>query len=67
MPSMVYLRTAARTARRLTPVALEMKRRWDALPPHERERYKRQVRDAVNRAAEAARKADAARRRRGKH
>jgi hypothetical protein len=66
MPGMLYLRNAARTARRLTPVALELKRRWDALPPHERERHKQRARDALARAAQTARKADEARKRRGR-
>jgi hypothetical protein len=64
MGGFVYLKSAARTARRLTPLALEAKRRWDAMPPHERERHKQRVRDGLARAAEAAKKADAARRKR---
>jgi hypothetical protein len=34
------------------------------MPPHERERHKQRVRDGLARAAEAAKKADAARRKR---
>jgi hypothetical protein len=66
MPGMIYLRNAARTARRLTPLALELKRRWDRLPPHERERHKQRARDALARAAQTARKADEARKRRAR-
>ena len=45
------------TARRVWPVALEAWRRWERLPPHEKERYKRM-------ASDYAKKAQAARRRR---
>ena len=37
------------TARRAWPIALEAWRRWDRLPPHEKERYKRMASDAARR------------------
>jgi hypothetical protein len=46
-----------RTVRRVWPLALEGWRRWERLPPHEKERYKRM-------ASEYAKKAQSARRRR---
>ena len=37
------------TVRRVWPIALEAWRRWDRLPPHEKERYKRMASDAARR------------------
>jgi hypothetical protein len=45
------------TARRVWPLALEAWRRWDRLPPHEKERYRRM-------ASEYAKKAQSRRKRR---
>ena len=51
-------------ARRMWPVALEAWRRWDQLPPQQKERYKRQASDAARRGREtmAARRARRGRR-----
>ena len=61
-------RSAYRAARRLYPLALEASRRWDRLPPEEKERYKRQARryadQAVSYARDAAERAPRRRRRR---
>ena len=37
------------TARRLWPVVLEAWRRWEQLPPHQKERYRRMAGDAARR------------------
>ena len=47
------------TAKRAWPVALEVWRRWDRLPPHEKERYRRM-------ASEYAQRVQAARAKRAK-
>lgn len=49
------LERAQRTARRMWPVALEAWRRWDRLPPKEKERYKRMASDYANRARSLSR------------
>ena len=41
------------TARRVWPLALEAWRRWDNLPPHEKERYKRMASDYASKARSA--------------
>ena len=51
------------TARRLWPVALEAWRRWDRLPPSEKERYRRMAGDYARRGRSAL---DARRARRGR-
>jgi hypothetical protein len=38
------------TARRVWPLALEAWRRWDRLPPHEKERYRRMASDYAKKA-----------------
>jgi hypothetical protein len=38
------------TVRRVWPLALEAWRRWDNLPPHEKERYKRMASDYAKKA-----------------
>ena len=47
--SIARYRTAARRA---WPIALEAWRRWDRLPPHEKERYKRMASDYARRSRE---------------
>ncbi len=42
-----------RLARRVTPLAMEAYRRWQALSPEEKERYKRQARDYAQRGRKA--------------
>ena len=44
----------SQTARRMWPVAIEAWRRWDRLPPHEKERYKRMASDYARRGRDAA-------------
>jgi hypothetical protein len=51
---MAGLPRAAKTARRLWPVALELYRRWDRLPPDEKERYLRIARENAARSRAAA-------------
>jgi hypothetical protein len=41
---------ARSTARRVWPLALEAWRRWERLPPHEKERYKRMASDYAKKA-----------------
>ena len=41
----------SQTARRLWPVVLEAWRRWEQLPPHQKERYRRMAGDAARQAA----------------
>jgi hypothetical protein len=43
------------TARRVWPVAVEAWRRWDRLPPKEKERYKRMASDYARKARTASR------------
>lgn len=42
-------RRAARYARRVWPFVLAAYRRWEQLPEHEKERYKKRARDTVER------------------
>ena len=56
------LAAARRLARRITPFAVEAYRRWQALSPDEKERYKRQARGYADRGRHAL---EQARRRRG--
>jgi hypothetical protein len=44
------------TARRVWPLALEAWRRWDRLPPHEKERYRRMASDYAKKAQSARRR-----------
>jgi hypothetical protein len=44
------------TARRVWPIALEAWRRWDRLPPNEKERYKRMASDYAGKARSARRR-----------
>jgi hypothetical protein len=44
------------TARRVWPLALEAWRRWERLPPHEKERYKRMASDYADKARSARRR-----------
>jgi hypothetical protein len=46
----------SRGARRAWPVALEAWRRWDNLPPHQKERYKKMASEYARRGREAAAK-----------
>jgi TRAP-type C4-dicarboxylate transport system substrate-binding protein len=58
---MSRLQKATRGARRAWPLVLMAWERWQKLPEHEKERYKRQAREAAQR----GRKALEQRRRRG--
>jgi len=51
-PSSSKYREAARLARRGVPIAIELYRRWQSLPPETRERYLRMARDYANRAGD---------------
>jgi hypothetical protein len=51
-----------RYARRVTPLAMEAYRRWQALSPEDKERYKRQARGYTDRGRQAI---EQARHRRG--
>jgi hypothetical protein len=55
MPGQV--RAATKVARRAAPVVLEAYRRWERLTPAEKERYKKQVRQAGEKARDAVVKA----------
>jgi hypothetical protein len=46
-----------RVARRVAPVAAEAYRRWNALSPEEKERYKRRARDVAARGQTIGREA----------
>jgi hypothetical protein len=48
-------RPAWRAARRLTPVAVELYRRWDGLTPDEKARHRERVMKAADRVRDAAR------------
>jgi RNase P subunit RPR2 len=61
MPAPLILTRAARSARRLYPLARMAYERWQALPPEQKERYVRQAREY----AERGRRAVEQRRRRG--
>jgi hypothetical protein len=50
-------KTAARFAKKAVPVGMELYRRWQAMPPEQRERYMKTVRDYAARAGEAAKSA----------
>jgi hypothetical protein len=54
MPSFI---PAWRAARRLTPVAVELYRRWDRLTPDEKARHRERVMKAADRVRDAARTA----------
>lgn len=56
------LTAARRLARRVTPLAMEAYRRWQAMPPEQRERYLQQARRYATRGRKAL---DGARRGRG--
>jgi hypothetical protein len=47
------LARARRAARRALPLALMAWRRWQALPDHKKEQYKRQARDYASRGKQA--------------
>jgi hypothetical protein len=47
--------SAARTARRLWPVAIALYRRWDRLPPEQKERYRRLAQENAQRGGQLAR------------
>jgi hypothetical protein len=44
---------ARQTARRVWPLALEAWRRWERLPPHEKERYRKMASDYAKKARTA--------------
>lgn len=44
---------AIRVARRMAPLALEAYRRWQALPPEQRERYRTMALNAAERGRQA--------------
>ena len=44
---------AVKIARRVGPIAIEVYRRWDNLPPAEKERYKRRARQYGERGRDA--------------
>jgi hypothetical protein len=44
---------AARLAKRGVPIAIELYRRWQSLPPEQRERYLRMAREYANKAGDA--------------
>lgn len=46
-------REAARLAKRGVPIAIELYRRWQQLPPETRERYLQMAREYANRAGDA--------------
>jgi hypothetical protein len=50
-------KTAAKFARKAVPVGMELYRRWQAMPPEQRERYMKTVKEYASKAGEAARKA----------
>lgn len=43
-----------RTARRVTPVALALYRRWERLPPERKEHYRRMARENIERGRRGA-------------
>jgi acyl-CoA reductase-like NAD-dependent aldehyde dehydrogenase len=53
MGAPVAARRAARLARRAAPVVMEAYRRWQRLPPEERERYVRRAREYGERGRQA--------------
>ncbi len=50
---MTWIPRMRRYARRVTPLAMEAYRRWQALSPEERERYKRRAREYAHRGRRA--------------
>ena len=54
-------KTAAKFAKKAVPVGIELYRRWQAMPPEQRERYMKTVRDYAAKAGEAAKKASSSR------
>jgi hypothetical protein len=54
---MAGLYGAAKTARRLAPIAAEAYRRWNALSPEEKERYKARARSYAQRGQDIVREA----------
>jgi hypothetical protein len=54
-------KSAAKFARKAVPVGLELYRRWQAMPPEQRERYIKTVKEYAAKAGDAARKAQASR------
>jgi hypothetical protein len=58
-------KTAAKFARKAVPVGMELYRRWQAMPPEQRERYMKTVKDYAVKAGDAARKASTAAQRQG--
>jgi hypothetical protein len=44
---------AARLAKRGVPIAIELYRRWQSLPPEQRERYLKMAREYANKAGDA--------------
>jgi len=52
-------KTAAKFARKAVPVGMELYRRWQAMPPEQRERYMKTVKEYASKAGDAARKAQA--------
>lgn len=59
----MWVPRARRYARRLTPLAMEAYRRWQALSPEDKERYKAQARGYVDRGRRAL---EQSRKRRGR-
>jgi hypothetical protein len=57
---------ARRYARRIVPLALEAWRRWQALPPEQRERYLRQAREYAERGRRVVQEQARRRRRRSR-
>ena len=49
----MWIPRARRYARRLTPLAMEAWRRWQAMTPEQRERYKKQARGYAERGRKA--------------
>jgi len=54
-------KSVARFAKKATPVVMDLYRRWQALPPEQRERYLKTAREYVDKAADAARSSSQAR------
>ena len=48
---------AAKFARKAVPIGMELYRRWQALPPEQRERYMKTMREYATKAGDAARNA----------
>lgn len=63
MPAPIVASRAARAARRMAPLAMEAYRRWERLPPEEKERYRRRLRDFTERGRTAIERAQDRRRR----